>query len=241
MAWGLAAPAEPDLPSLALPSPRGERVLLVEDNADHRRLIQILLGQLGIEVRPVEDGEQGFAAIAQGESASLILMDLHMPRLDGYAATERIRQWERQNGRARRSIIALTADAFEEDHRRCLAAGLDDVLTKPVSFAALKAMLARWLPDAAPAAGNAATAPCRPIDVARVQSLVRELEPMLEDIEFSAIERFKDLQQAVAGTSLAPLLVRAAAALREYQFELALSELQSIMANPTWQGEPIES
>ena len=234
-------PPDRDVSGLALANPRNERVLLVEDNADHRRLTQILLRQLGMDVRETEDGEQGFDAIVQGEAASLILMDLSLPRLDGYAATEKIRQWERQNGQARRTILALTAYAYEEDRQRCLAAGMDEVLTKPLSLDALKAMLARWLPSVAPATASLAETHYQPIDVARVQKLVREIQPMLENIQFDSIERFKDLQQAVAGTSLAPLLVRAADAMQEYQFELALSELHSIMTDPAWQGDPIES
>ncbi len=87
----------------------------------------------------------------------------------------------------------------------------------------------------------AATASWQPIDVARVQGLIRELEPMLENIQFDAIERFRDLQEAVARTRLEPLLVRAAAALQEYQFEDVLSELRAIMATPAWQGDPLES
>jgi hypothetical protein len=118
---------------------------------------------------------------------------------------------------------------------------MDEVLTKPLSLDALKAMLARWLPSVAPATASLAETHYQPIDVARVQKLVREIQPMLENIQFDSIERFKDLQQAVAGTSLAPLLVRAADAMQEYQFELALSELQSIMTDPAWQGDPIES
>ena len=237
----LAARADPDAASLALPRLRVERVLLVEDNADHRRLIQILLRQLGIEVCLAEDGEQGFDALVRGESAPLVLMDLHLPRLDGYATTEKIRQWEQQNGQARHAIIALTADAYEEDQQHCLAAGMDAVLTKPVSLAALSTMLARWLPDAAPAMPGTAYPPYRPINVARVHELFRELEPMLQNIQFDAIARFKDLQQAVAETSLAPLLMGAAAAMQEYRFERALSELQAIMANPAWQGGPIDA
>ena len=75
-------------------------------------------------------------------------MDVHMPVMDGYTATERIRQWEATQavqGRRRIPIIALTADAFEEDRQRCFAAGMDDFLTKPVALEILKSALAKWL------------------------------------------------------------------------------------------------
>jgi CheY-like chemotaxis protein len=69
-----------------------------------------------------------------------------MPVLDGYGATEKIRQWEAHHARPRLPIIALTADAFEEDRRHCLAVGMDDFLTKPIAIDALHLALAKWLP-----------------------------------------------------------------------------------------------
>jgi CheY-like chemotaxis protein len=78
----------------------------------------------------------------------LILMDLQMPVMDGYDATEKIRQWETTNQRSHLPIIALTANAFEEDRQHCLAVGMDDFLTKPIALEALKLALARWLPAA---------------------------------------------------------------------------------------------
>ena len=211
------------------------RVLLAEDNASHGRLIELLLGSLGIVVRAVSNGQQALDAIMQGESARVILMDLQMPLLDGYEATRRIRQWEQQNGQDPRVIIALTADAFEDDRQRCLDAGMGDVLTKPFSFERLKTVLAQWLPaGAAPLPRPSYAA----IDVARVQALLRELEPMLEDLDFDAVARFRDLHNAVAGTELAAQLAPAVAALQSYQFDVVLHVLRQIMNTPTWQGEP---
>ena len=68
-----------------------------------------------------------------------------MPVMDGYTATQQIRQWEENQQRASLPIIALTADAFEEDRLRCLAVGMNDFLAKPISIEALKSALARWL------------------------------------------------------------------------------------------------
>ena len=70
-----------------------------------------------------------------------------MPTMDGDVAAREIRKWETENGRPRHPIIAVTADAFEETHRRCLDAGMDDFLPKPVSFEALETLLWRWLPQ----------------------------------------------------------------------------------------------
>jgi len=125
-------------------------LLVAEDNATNALVIKTFLSSLGITMVLVGDGEQAGDAVLRevpSERADVILMDLHMPLLDGYSATEKIRQWETRNGRPRRPIIALTADAFEEDRRRCLAAGMDDFLTKPVSIEMLKMTLTKWLPE----------------------------------------------------------------------------------------------
>jgi CheY-like chemotaxis protein len=210
------------------------RVLLVEDNADHRRLMKVLLSQLGVQVLEAEDGQQGLDAVVQGESAPVILMDLNLPKLNGYAATEKIREWERQTGQSRRSIVALTAYAYAEDRQRCLDAGMDEVLTKPVSLDTLKDLLARRLPASAAAVPGPS---CQVIDVQRVLAVMRELIPLLEDIDFEAISRFRELQTLLAGTELAADLLPTTAALQAYRFDVALVDLRKIMANPSWQGE----
>jgi PAS domain S-box-containing protein len=232
----LAASSEaPPVPQpLAADALRSGRVLLVEDNVDHGRLMELLLGSLGVEVLAVNNGQKAFDVIVQGESAPVVLMDLQMPLLDGYDATRQIRQWEQQNGTSRRAIIALTASAFEDDRQRCLAAGIDDVLTKPVSFERLKAVLAQWMPvSAVPGPQSTGAA----INVPQVLARMRELEPLLENIDFDAVARFRDLQEALAGTELAAPLAPAAEALQAYQFDLVLLVLRQIMNNPAWQGE----
>jgi CheY-like chemotaxis protein len=94
------------------------------------------------------DGLQAVQAATQGaagEKYALILMDLHMPVMDGYEAAGQIRAWESTHNELRRPIIALTADAFEEDRKRCQSVGMDDFLTKPISMDALKAALGNFL------------------------------------------------------------------------------------------------
>ena len=130
-------------------------VLVAEDNLVNCMVIESLLTQLGLTVALVYDGQQAVSAIEQADvelgrdsyqRPDLILMDLQMPVMDGYVATEKIRQWEAANQRAPLPIIALTANAFEEDRQRCLAVGMNDFLTKPLALEALKTSLARWLP-----------------------------------------------------------------------------------------------
>lgn len=133
--------------SLAAPiSPmRSLRVLVVEDNLVNRKVVEAMLSKRGLQIECVENGLLAVEAVTGGEIPDLILMDCQMPEMDGYTATERIRQWEQANDRPRLPIIALTAGAFAEDRERCVNAGMDDFLTKPISLEALDAMLGRWL------------------------------------------------------------------------------------------------
>jgi len=121
------------------------RVLVVEDNPTNRKVIEAVLTNHGLRVSVAEDGQQGVNVIVQGAAPDLVLMDIQMPVLDGYAATRQIRLWEADNGRSRMPIIALTADAYEEDRQRCLAAGMDDFLTKPIDIKKLLGTLSKWL------------------------------------------------------------------------------------------------
>jgi signal transduction histidine kinase/FixJ family two-component response regulator len=207
------------------------RVLVVEDNPINQKVIGVFLHKLGVTACFAADGQQGVDMARTDTGLDLILMDLEMPVLDGYEATQQIRQWEASTAQARRPIIALTASAFTADQMQCLAAGMDEVLTKPIDLNRLSDTLCHWLPDAVLEAPISAVeaAPSKMPDVARVRALIRELEPMLENLQFNAIERFKALQNIAAGTILASRLVRAAGALQEYQFDVALAELQKLL------------
>lgn len=134
-----------DAPKAPSAPPRSNRVLVVEDNAVNRMFVQVLLEKLGFEVSLAHDGQQALDAVMRGDAADVVLMDIQMPVLDGYGATQGIRRWESQNSGRRLPIIALTANAFEDDRQLCLAAGMDDFLTKPVDAATLHAALLQWL------------------------------------------------------------------------------------------------
>jgi len=205
------------------------RVLLVEDNADHRRLTALLLKQLGADVVLAENGQQGLEAVTNGEAAQIILMDLHLPVLDGYVATAQIREWEQRSGQSRRTIIALTADAYQDDREHCLAVGMNEVLTKPVSLQTLKATLKRWLP-------TAPSVEYRAFDAARVRSLIQVIEPLLVNHQFDATTRFRELQEAVADTELAAAIAQAGQALQEFRFAVTLELLHKITMARGWQG-----
>ncbi|MBS0663444.1 MAG: response regulator [Verrucomicrobia bacterium] len=117
------------------------RVLVVEDDRVNQQVIRLMLVRLGLEVAVVDNGDAAVALATQG-TWNAVLMDCQMPGMDGYEATQRIRG--RLNGR-RLPIIALTANALHTDREACLAAGMDDFLTKPVRSEELQACLARWI------------------------------------------------------------------------------------------------
>jgi len=123
-------------------------VLVAEDNLVNCMVIESLLTKLGLKVIVAHDGQLALDALAQGARPDLVLMDLHMPVLDGYSATQQLRHWSADKQPKRLPVIALTADAFEEDRRHCMAVGMDDFLTKPIAIAELTTALGQWLPRA---------------------------------------------------------------------------------------------
>ncbi|MHC1653354.1 ATP-binding protein [Stenotrophomonas maltophilia] len=130
-------PATTALPPLHL------RVLLVEDNTVNRMVAEQLLRVFQCEVRNAADGEQALGLLREG-GVDVVLMDCQMPVLDGYAATRHWRAEEIERGLTRLPIIAMTANAMAGDRERCLQAGMDDYLSKPIARGTLHALLRRW-------------------------------------------------------------------------------------------------
>jgi signal transduction histidine kinase/DNA-binding response OmpR family regulator len=130
------------------PPAAGVRVLLVEDNAVNQRVAIKLLERAGHQVVAVGNGRLALE-IAAGGGFALVLMDVQMPEMDGLEATRQLRAQEVSRGAARLPVVAMTAHASGTDRERCLAAGMDDYLTKPVEGAALLAAVARWSGQAA--------------------------------------------------------------------------------------------
>ncbi len=138
-----AAPA-----GAAVPAPGGRaagpRILLVEDNAVNREVAVGMLESLGCAAHSAENGRLALEAM-NAAAYDAVLMDCQMPVMDGLTATAEIRRREQHSGGARVPIIALTANAMEGDRERCLAAGMDDFLSKPFSQQQLATLLRRWL------------------------------------------------------------------------------------------------
>ena len=142
-----AAEDEPDLPGeTAPPLSRAARVLLVEDNAVNRRIAETVLRRAGFCVDVAVNGRDAVDAVARGGAGdyALVLMDVQMPLMDGLEATASIRKLEQAARRGRVPIVAMTANAMNGDRERCLAAGMDDYLAKPVSAQAMEAKARFW-------------------------------------------------------------------------------------------------
>lgn len=120
-------------------------VLVVEDNQTNQIVIRGMLENMGCRVDIAENGLEAVDAIATAPY-DLVFMDCHMPRLDGYEATRRIRQNGAQSQYRHLPIIAITAHAMKGDQKLCLAAGMDDYLSKPCSEKQINAILKKWLP-----------------------------------------------------------------------------------------------
>jgi CheY-like chemotaxis protein len=130
-----------------------KRVLVVDDNAVNLKVACRFVEKLGYQAVPVASGQQAVEA-AQQEDYALILMDCQMPEMDGFQATREIRAHQR--GRTRVPVIAVTANALQGDRERCLAAGMDDYVSKPIGLAALREAVERCGESHAPAAKSAA-------------------------------------------------------------------------------------
>jgi CheY-like chemotaxis protein len=123
---------------------RGFRLLLVEDNEINQLVARGMLDKLGYQVKAVSSGEQALELLER-EQFDLILMDCMMPDLDGFEVTRLIRNQEGEGERV--PIIAITANTAEGAQSRCMAAGMDDYLAKPIHLGELEAILRHWLPE----------------------------------------------------------------------------------------------
>ena len=166
------------------PGVRPSRVLVVEDNPVNQEVTLAILELLGCRATVTSNGQEAVETAANADF-DLILMDCQMPVMDGFAATAAIRRWERIQERTRLPIIALTANVMKGFREQCLAAGMDDYLSKPFNRAQLQQVLWRWLPDGLP---DVANAPDPSLSLPGVDFGAPPLEP-------GALDRIRTLQR----------------------------------------------
>jgi signal transduction histidine kinase/DNA-binding response OmpR family regulator len=132
-------------PLTAFQAPLSAHVLLAEDNPVNQEVASSMLESLGCRVTVAATGREAVTALARA-AYDVVLMDMQMPEMDGLEATRAIREREAHTGSGHTPIIALTANAFAQDCAACLAAGMDDYLSKPFTLGQLHGTLVRWLP-----------------------------------------------------------------------------------------------
>ncbi|CAO3416426.1 ATP-binding protein [Azospirillum endophyticum] len=161
--------AQPDLSALG-------PILVAEDHPTNQQVVLRQLRRLGYAAELAADGEQALAAWRGGRHR-LVITDCHMPAMDGYELARRIRAEE--DGRRRTPIVAMTANALSGEMERCLAAGMDDYLAKPVTLAQLSRVLTRWL-DTLPVPVPPMPAPPMPVPPVPAPPAIEEGLPVLD-------------------------------------------------------------
>jgi len=195
-------------PTDASPAPHTSlRLLLAEDNFVNQKLAVTMLQKRGHKVTVANDGVEALALLER-ESFDLVFMDVHMPNMGGFEATAEIRRREKAHGLPRIPIVALTALAMTGDREKCLEAGMDAYLTKPISARDLFSVLTQLLP--ASAAGAAPIAAARPletpqrpaVDLEQLRVNMDDDEEMLQDIVGAFLRdhgnQLRELRQGLA-------------------------------------------
>ncbi len=214
-------PAQTPAPSVQ--QPLHGRVLLAEDNPINQQVAGEILACFGVEVSFADNGRAAMDKVLSRDF-DLLLMDIQMPEMDGYEATKRIREAEAQSPGRRIPIIAMTAHALTGDREKCLEAGMDDHVSKPIDPDVLHRTLAKWLPrdtpphgsslqqplpqDSGTASQTSASAPLLPLDLpgfdipaalARLRNNEKLLRQLLLDFHASHSQSRRQIEEAISG------------------------------------------
>ena len=200
------------------------RVLVTEDNIVNQKLAVRLLEKMGYQADIAINGKVAVDVLAQ-QSYDIILMDCQMPEMDGFEATAHIRKSDQQHGR-HTPIIALTAHAIEGDRERCLAAGMDDYVSKPINPGLLKAALARWKPEKVPLIPSVPG--LAPVQAATV-SIPDDTQP--DTIPAPAIAPLLDLEEALSRVDGDRAFLNEMAEIFLNEYPHFLAQIQTAIAN----------
>jgi two-component system sensor histidine kinase EvgS len=118
-------------------------VIVADDDSASRLIAQLTLERAGFEVIPLDNGAEALQR-AQNEEFCALLLDVHMPLMTGLEVARQVRRWEAGQGLRARPILALTASAFADEQAQCLAAGMNEVITKPFALDALAERVQHW-------------------------------------------------------------------------------------------------
>jgi two-component system sensor histidine kinase/response regulator len=223
---------------------RQRRVLLAEDNPVNVEVATAMLDSLGLEVSCARNGEEALQAVREGQY-DVVLMDCQMPVMDGFAATSEIRRFERDNGRARKvPVIAITANALQGDRESCLAAGMDDYLSKPFTQQQLGAVIGRWI--ALPLASTVHHAEQRPalppqaLELVQREAVMREAvmrdpvmrDPVMRDpVMRDPVIRDPVMRDPVHPSPGRPILAKPVAGARDVINQHALDNIRALSAD----------
>jgi len=231
-------------PSAAHPASRRLNVLVAEDNKFNQHVIQRMLERWGHAVRVVPNGRDALAALEQG-AFDLLLLDVNMPEMDGFEVIRAVREREKMSGN-HLQVIALTALSGKRDRQRCIEAGMDDVLVKPVRAAEVEAMLERVTAAEPAAEPETAAASSSLIDAATVLGGCAGdavlLAEMIQLLEVEAPELLARVETAVRSSD-AEQLRMAAHALRGLvsAFSSSAARAAEVMEDMGIDGRTVEA
>ncbi|MFC3050588.1 response regulator [Kordiimonas pumila] len=161
-------------------------VLLAEDNTVNLMIATRMLEKLGCRVTPAGNGKEALEQVSM-RTFDMVLMDCMMPEMDGYEATQAIRNREKENGLPRLTIIACTANAMKGDMEKCLDAGMDDFISKPINYKALAPIMQKWLPKKIMNTSGAAVK-AKMIDTSILIALEEQTGSVYKDVVQSYLE-----------------------------------------------------
>jgi len=191
-------------------------ILVVEDNEVNRLVARNMLEELGCQVSEAYDGQQAVKQLCQSHGYDLVFMDIQMPELDGLAATQRIRNYEQQSLKQSSAlIVAMTASAMPRDAEKCLKAGMNDYIAKPISLEQLSNMLSQYFPQAQSMPSVESENPLRAKTIL-----------LVEDNSVNSMIALDMLRQIGCQVKAVENGLKAVEACRQQQFDLILMDIQ---------------